>query len=304
MTRISTVAPGVSAGTKKLTALLTMGLLLSLTACGNRTPSSSTSNSASQTQSSVAPSATAENGSVTAAATDNTTAVATAEQSPGEQVTETGAAEATDATPASQPLALKIVDTPAEPTSQWKEGVNYTRLVPAQPTSATPGQVEVTEVFWYGCPHCYALDSYLENWRKNGKAAYVNFVRIPVMWGAVHRTHARVFYTAEMLGKLDELHTAIFQEIHQKNDPLTTADRIESFFTSHGVTQADFQKAFSSLAIEASLKRAENLGLRYKVESVPLIIINGKYVTDVGKAGSPQQLLNLINDLASRERAT
>jgi thiol:disulfide interchange protein DsbA len=124
------------------------------------------------------------------------------------------------------------------------------------------------------------------------------------MWGTIHHTHARIFYTAEMLGKLDELHSQIFQEIHQRNNPLDSIASIEAFFTSHGVTQADFQKAFSSFAVEASLKRAESLGLRYKVDSVPLFVINGKYVTDVGRAGGQQQLLSLINDLANREHGT
>jgi thiol:disulfide interchange protein DsbA len=124
------------------------------------------------------------------------------------------------------------------------------------------------------------------------------------MWAAVHHTHARLFYTAELLGKLDELHSQIFAEIHQRHNPLTSAESIEAFFTTHGVSQADFQKDFSSFAVESSLKRAESLGLRYKVESVPLIVINGKYVTDVGKAGGQQQLLSLINELASRERGT
>ena len=159
-------------------------------------------------------------------------------------------------------------------------------------------------MFWYGCPHCYALDPYLESWRKAGRANYISFVRVPVMWGAVHRTHARVYYAADMLGKLEELHPLIFQEIHKNNDPLTEPDQIEKFFISHGVAQADFQKVFSSFAVETSLKRAETLGLRYKVDSVPLIVINGKYVTDVGRAGGPQQLIALINELASRERGT
>jgi thiol:disulfide interchange protein DsbA len=174
--------------------------------------------------------------------------------------------------------------------------------VPTQPTTATPGQIEVTEVFWYGCPHCFALDPALENWRKTGKPTFVSFVRVPVMWGPIHHTHARLFYTAELLGKLDELHSQIFSEIHQRGNPLNTVTSIQSFFTSHGVSEADFQKAFSSFAVEASLKRAETLGLRYKVDSVPTFIINGKYVTDVGKAGGPQQLLLLINELATRER--
>jgi thiol:disulfide interchange protein DsbA len=198
-------------------------------------------------------------------------------------------------------LALKISEPPATVASRWQEGIHYTRLVPTQPTTATPGQVEVAEVFWYGCSHCSALDPYLETWRKQAKASYVSFVRIPVMWGSVHQTHARLFYTAELLGKLDTLHPAIFREIQVNKNSLLSAEQIESFFTSNSVSQADFQKAFSSFAVESSLKRAETLGIRYKVESVPLIIINGKYVTDVGKAGSQQQLIDLINELATRE---
>lgn len=220
-----------------------------------------------------------------------------------EQVSETDGAESVD-TSATNSLALRISEMKPEPASQWKEGVHFTRLVPAQPTSAAPGQVEVTEVFWYGCPHCYALDPALETWRRNGKPTYVSFVRVPVMWGAVHHTHARLFYTAEMLGKLDELHGAIFQEIQQRHNPLNSIASIETFFGGHGVSQADFQKAFASFAVEASLKRAESLGLRYKVDSVPMFVINGKYVTDVGRAGGQQQLLALINDLASREHGT
>ena len=220
----------------------------------------------------------------------------------GEQVTETAdAGETADNSTTSQPLALRISEMKPEPASQWKEGQHYIRLVPTQTTTAAPGQVEVTEVFWYGCPHCYALDQPLEIWRKNNKPAYVSFVRVPVMWGAVHHTHARIFYTAEMLGKLEELHSQIFQEIHQRNNPLDSTASIEAFFVGHGVAQADFQKAFSSFAVEASLKRAESLGLRYKIDSVPTFVINGKYITDVGKAGGQQQLFSLINELANRE---
>ena len=250
--------------------------------------------------------------STTATSASSGATTATTESAPGEagtpelaeEVTETADDEAVnDGTP-SQALPLRIVEMKPEPTSQWREGTHYDRLLPAQPTSALPGQIEVTEVFWYGCPHCYVLDPYLENWRKSNKPSYVSFVRVPVMWGPVHHTHARLFYTAEMLGKLDELHPLIFQEIHKNHDPLTDLDRIEEFFTSHGVGQADFQKAFSSFAVESSLKRAETLCLRYKVDSVPLIVVNGKYVTDVGKAGGPQQLIALIDELAGREHGT
>lgn len=286
----------------KQISLLALGfaLLLSLSGCGrNDVPGNraSTGTVASAPVTETAQTAPPEAAPETAPTTD--------EQILGEQITETGSTESVDtAATSGQPMALRIAELQPEPASKWKEGVNYTRLVPTQPTNAAPGQVEVTEVFWYGCPHCYALDPFLETWRKNSKPSFVSFVRLPVMWGAVHHTHARLFYTAELLGKLEELHTAIFQEINKNANSLTSADRIEAFFTSHGVSQADFQKAFSSFAVESSLKRAEALGLRYKVESVPLIVINGKYVTDVGRAGGQQQLIALINDLAGRERGT
>jgi protein dithiol oxidoreductase (disulfide-forming) len=286
----------------KRVSIIALGLqvLLAIGACSHEEPAGTA------VPSTAAASASAGNNAAAATPTPAATEpTALADTAPEEQITETDSEESGDKGAANpQSLALRISEMKPEPTSQWKEGVHYTRLVPTQPTTAAPGQVEVTEVFWYGCPHCYALDPFLEAWRKNGKLGYVSFVRVPVMWGPIHHTHARIFYTAEILGKLDELHSQIFQEIHQRHNPLNSVDGIEAFFTSHGVSQADFQKAFSSFSVESSLKRAESLGLRYKVDSVPLIVINGKYVTEVGKAGGPQQLIALINDLASREHGT
>lgn len=289
----------------KRISIVALGLVLTLafSGCGNNTPGGTPSSGAVSGSSPSAAAGSSSSSAIVAAAAAPLTSEA-ADPAIAEQVTEAEATETVETGAASQALALRIAEMKPEPASQWQEGTHYTRLLPVQPTGAAPGQIEITEVFWYGCSHCYALEPYLESWRKNSKAAYVSFVRLPVMWGTVHQTHARVFYTAEMLGKLAELHTPIFQEIQKNQNPLTSADRIESFFTSHGVSQADFQKTFSSFAVESSLKRAATLGLRYKVESVPLIVINGKYVTDVGRAGGHQQLIALINELASRERGT
>jgi thiol:disulfide interchange protein DsbA len=188
------------------------------------------------------------------------------------------------------------------PTSgKFKEGVNYQKLVPAQPTSVAAGKVEVVEVFWYGCGHCYALDPGIESWRAKGKPAYVEFVRVPAMWNETLRMHARVFYTAEMLGKLEELHTPIFREIHQKGNGLNTVEKITAFFREHGVSTDEFQKAFSSFAVESKLRRADELNRRYRIDSVPSIIVNGKYKTDVGMAGGEPQLFQLIGELAASE---
>ncbi len=186
--------------------------------------------------------------------------------------------------------------------SRFQQGVNYNPLVPAQPTSVSPGQVEAVEIFWYGCPHCFALDPSIESWRKSGKAPYVQFVRVPAMWNDTLRTHARLFYTVEALGKLEELHPIIFREINVNGNQLNTSERIAAFMKSHGVSAEEYQKASTSFAVESKLRRADELNRRYRVQGVPMMVINGKYTADVGSAGGNQQLLQLVDELAARER--
>lgn len=205
--------------------------------------------------------------------------------------------------------AASAAPTATTPPPLWQEGVNYTRLVPAQPTSVSPGQVEVLEFFWYACPHCYALDPLIESWKKT-KPAYVSFSRVPVMWSELHRSTARLYYTLETMGKLDQLHSEVFKEIHVNGNPLVAndpndaagAERIQAAFVKKfGISEDAFTKAYHSFAVETDLQRAEQLGLRYRIDGVPTFVINGKYVADVRSAGSPERLISLVDDLAAQE---
>jgi thiol:disulfide interchange protein DsbA len=195
---------------------------------------------------------------------------------------------------------------PTPKTSQWQEGVNYTKLVPAQSTAVGADKVEVLEVFWYGCPHCFALEPYIGGWTKR-KPSYVTFTRVPVMWNDVHRAHARLFYTLESLGKLDQVDAAVWKEIQvsgnllASNDPAESESKQLEFLGRFGVTQADFKKVYRSFAVETKLQRAEELTQRYRIDGVPKIIINGKFVADVGSAGGTDKLVQLISDLAAQE---
>jgi protein dithiol oxidoreductase (disulfide-forming) len=184
--------------------------------------------------------------------------------------------------------------------ADYKEGEHYKALKPAQPTSVGPGKVEVVEVFWYACGHCYALEPKLDSWARNGKPANVELVRVPAMWNDLLKTHARVFYTAELLGKLTALNTEIYREINVRGNRLDTPAKIEAFFASKGVSKEDFQKAFSSFAVETKLARAADLNKRYRITSTPTFVVNGRYVTDVAMAGSETALFDLMNNLASR----
>jgi thiol:disulfide interchange protein DsbA len=235
-----------------------------------------------------------------AAATER--AVEITEESEGAAELPTGLSPIAAAVAAATPAAAAAIP------AKWVEGKSYSSLVPAQPTSVAPDKVEVVEVFWYGCGHCFHLDPMLEEWRKQAKPAYVEFVRVPVMWNDATRAHARLFYTLEALGKLEQLHTAVFREIHVNShylvdaDPARTEQLQRAFLKANGVTDADFDRTYRSFSVESKLQRAEQLTKRYKVTGVPLMVVNGKYTADVGTAGGETQLLELINDLAASER--
>ena len=184
----------------------------------------------------------------------------------------------------------------------FSEGVHYKALTPAQPTNVGPGKVEVVEVFWYACGHCFAIDPAFESWQQKSKPANVQVVLLPATWNDVLKLHARIFYTAEMLGKLPQLHTEIFREINVRNNHLETPAKIETFFTSHGVPKADFDKVFNSFGIESKVRRAEDLNKRYKITGTPTFIVNGKWVPDVRMAGGEPQLFNVLTQLAAQEK--
>jgi thiol:disulfide interchange protein DsbA len=183
-----------------------------------------------------------------------------------------------------------------------QQGVHYKLLTPAQPTNVAPGKVEVVEVFWYACGHCYLLEPKLEAWERKGRPANVQLVRLPATWNNVLKTHARVFYTMELLGRQD-LNPEIWREINVKRNMLDTPAAIEAFFTSRGVSKADFNKAFAGFSVDSKIMKAEDLNRRYKITGTPTVIVNGKYVTDIGMAGGEEQLFQVINALVARESA-
>jgi protein dithiol oxidoreductase (disulfide-forming) len=197
---------------------------------------------------------------------------------------------------------------PAGPTL-WQPGVNYTLIVPAQPTQVAAGQIEVLEFFWYACPHCYDLDSQVEAWRKT-KPAYVTFTRVPVTWSPGHRALARLFYTLQTLGKLDQLHGEVFKEIHVNGNPLVAEDgedeaaseRIQTAFAKkEGISEDEFRKAYHSFAVDADVQKADSLVQRYRIDGVPTFVVNGKYLTDARLAGSHERLMALVGDLVALE---
>ena len=297
---------------------LCVGMALALTACGKQQSANERPPAAAPTSASAP----------TAAATQTAGEQKSAEQAadlPSKitRMNEDGSETVEDVpgdSGAHNPLLAAVASTVAASTSTasaatlsgpalWQEGVNYTRIVPAQPTAVPNGQVEVLEFFWYACPHCNAIDSLVESWKKT-KPAYISFSRVHVLWNENHRSLARLFYTLDSLGKLDQLHGEVFKEIHVNGNPLVASDpnnaseseRIQTaFVTKHGISESDFKKAYHSFAVETALQRADQLVQRYRIEGVPSFVVNGKYVADVRSADGQERLLSLVGDLAAQE---
>lgn len=296
----------------KRSILLLLCLALSFSACAREAGAPAVTQGAASSASTPAPTASGQAADLGGSAA--TAAATTLANAPPNAAGSSAAASAPEASDDGDDLPVgttsleKIADLPTQhqlPDGKWKPGVNYDPVVPSQPTSVPAGKVEVMEVFWYACPHCYALEPYLTAWRKT-KPDYIEFVRVPVMWGPVHRAHAQLYYTLKQLGRND-LDDKVFETLHQQQNPLVgnspeeTLSRQLQFAKDNGIDQEAFRKAYNSFAVSADLQHADAITQLYHVEGVPLIIINGKYQTDVGKAGSHEELIAEINDLAASE---
>ena len=186
----------------------------------------------------------------------------------------------------------------------WKytEGADFRRMTTAQGTSSPPDKIEVAEVFWYGCGHCYNFDPLIAKWNAS-KPDNVAFVRIPVIWNPTNQAHARLMYTAEALGVLDKLHGEVFKAIHESGKTLTSEADMIALFAKVGVDEAAFREAFNSFGVTSAVKRAENLTRRYGIKSVPVIVVNGKYATDAPNIKTFDDMLAVTNELVAREES-
>lgn len=275
--------------------LLLLATVLSLAAACGKAPETQVPAAADE---SAAPAPIAAPAPAADATADATPAVTAVEESAG---TEAAAPADSGALGKDIVLAANPTGAPVKTDWQYQEGQHFTSLTTAQGTSSSPGKIEVAEVFWYGCPHCYNLEPLMSDWVKK-LPADVSFVRIPVIWNPTNELHGRVYYTAEALGKLDLITPAMFKAIHVENRPMTEEKDIQQLFEQNGVSAADFNKTFRSFSVDSQLKRAKDLTLKYHVQGVPLLVINGKYTTSGPEIHSLQDLLAVTEELILRER--
>jgi thiol:disulfide interchange protein DsbA len=197
------------------------------------------------------------------------------------------------------PLAFSAFAQPA----RYVDGTHYVTL-PAAVRTADPAKIEVVEVFWYGCSHCFRFEPLIENWEASIPAD-VDFVRFPGMWNDLMKIHAQAYFTAEALGKVKELHAPMFEAINVQGNRLQNEQQLSALFTQHGVTAEEFSTAFNSFAVRTKVNQAEAKMREYQVRSTPNMIVNGKYLISTGEAVPTQQeMLQVVDYLVNLERSS
>ncbi|SFF24592.1 thiol:disulfide interchange protein DsbA [Fontimonas thermophila] len=188
----------------------------------------------------------------------------------------------------------------------FTEGKDYKRVREVQ-APADPKRIEVNEFFWYGCPHCYAFDPAIEAWAKT-RPGDVDFVRVPTTLGRPEgRLHAKAFYTAEILNALDAMHPALFDTLHKQHQPLNGEAQIQALFNrTTGVLPDVFSATFNGFAVDARVRKAEQLAMSYGITSVPTLVVGGTYVTSPAMAHGfteATRVLDFLIDKVRKERA-
>ncbi|MBT3707151.1 MAG: thiol:disulfide interchange protein DsbA/DsbL [Proteobacteria bacterium] len=198
-------------------------------------------------------------------------------------------------------LSIFLAFTLPSGAQEFKEDVNFFPLLVEQPVR-TGDRIEVLEIFWYGCPHCYALEPYLKKWLKN-KPEFVEFVQLPAVLNRSWAFDARVFYTFVALGLIDELHEAYFDAIHKDRRRMKKVEQVASWAQEQGVDPQLILDTFNSFGVDSMLANATQMSGRYEADGVPTIIIDGKYRTTVSLAGGHNEIIDLINYLAQRAKS-
>ena len=159
----------------------------------------------------------------------------------------------------------------------------------------------IYEFFWYGCPHCYNLEPTMERIEADLDKD-TKIVKLPVALRDSWIPHAKLYYALQQMGKIDEVHNLIFEEIHLEDNRLNTEQQMVDFLGKHGIDTNKFIEKYNSFGTEARIKKASNLAKKYQINSVPTIIVNGKYLTSGSYVSSYDELYSVINLLIERER--
>ena len=196
--------------------------------------------------------------------------------------------------------ALMLVSGSAFAQSAFIDGTDYQTISPEVKTSQ-PDKIVVTEVFWYGCPHCFRFEPYVERWSASLPDGVI-FEQVPSSLNPRWTEHARAYYAFDMMNVLDQTHKALFDAIHLKRQRLNSLDTLAEFVSDLGLDEKLFRENYFSFPVETQIRKNIQKEKRYGHRGVPAVIVNGKYRTAQYFTGSQETLLEVLDMLVEKER--
>lgn len=183
--------------------------------------------------------------------------------------------------------------------ANYKAGIDY--VVLDKPVKTTTGEkVEVRELFWYYCQHCFNIEPLVENWLKS-KPNQAQFVRQPAVFSDKWVSGAIYYHVLEQLGEVDKLHNALFNSIHVEKEAFYSSEDFVDWLVERGVDKTKAENAFKSFSVRVKVNKSKLNSNKYKISGVPSFIVAGKYLVDNKHAGSSTQIFDIINYLVKKE---
>ena len=183
---------------------------------------------------------------------------------------------------------------------KFRAGVHYELL--DNPTKVRdPSKIEVTEVFWFGCNHCYALEPYISRWKRDIPLDVI-FIKSPATWNEMLKTHATIYYTAKALGIEQQFVPAAFNTIQNEGKMLTGNTELEYYFRGFDVEKDRYKAVSTSFGVRNAVDQADRKMKEWKVTGVPSLVVNGKYKVAASRSVRTDELFDVVDFLIEKER--
>ena len=184
--------------------------------------------------------------------------------------------------------------------AEYDEGIEYIEI--SKPVATQTGdKIEVRELFWYFCPHCYNLEPALNEWLNSLDGDNVEFVKQPAVFSERWEDGAKFYHVLKQIGRLDEMHGHLFREIHDTKSIRDKEDFVD-WLVENGEDKREINKVLKSFTTAVKVMRNKISSFKYEVEGVPAIVVNGKYLTSISHAnGNPAEVFKIVNYLIGLE---
>lgn len=196
-------------------------------------------------------------------------------------------------------LVISAAAVSAEPAAAPVAGVDYSKLSSPEPVPAHAGRVQVTEVFWYGCPYCQVFEPLFDGW-VTAHSDQIAVERLPAPLGDSLIPGAKVFYALKKMGLEEKFHNQLLAAAKAEQIDVTEEKSFADWLAQRGVPRDQFETIYHSAWVDAQVEQARKRVLADEILTIPALVVNGTYVTSSQMAKGYQQVLSVVDYLVAK----